>query len=771
MKTTITLLAMGLFAGTATMAFFANERSGTTTINFSSNGWVRLTYDDFEKGWGSFAHGPKGVLVDDKSKDTNYAHQGDWSAAVYDDAGESSSFYFADGIDVDTPGYKQIRISFWFKPRGFVDGRDWYLEYYDGRAWVVIGHYFALTDFINDQFYLKSITLREGDYAFPVDMKFRFRCDANSPSEAVHVDEIQVEASREAGKPNKPPVAKAQHIEVTEDAPQAVPLTATDADNNSLKYEIRVHPRNGKISGSLPDATYTPNPGYVGADQFSFAVHDGQDESTAAVTIVVWPKPELRLRKVFTDHMVLQRRKPAAIWGWALPGKSVTVSFYDKSVSTTASAEGKWSVSLPAMEADGQSHTLMVKSESDQIVLEDVVLGEVWFAAGQSNMARNTKGKKDLPDLRLFRIPDDYSMIKIPREDDLNKSIGWERATLANMGPEGVFNGRFSEVAYEFARELQENLKVPVGVMAAAVGGTTAEQWTPVKNPCEVFTFGIPNAVQAGTWYYSMVRGAQPFTLRGFVWWQGENDGNQGATYYKRKQELITSWRQAWGAPDAPFYFVQIMPTTYQRMAELWVSQQWVADNVPNTGMAPNNDIWDTDPDTQGTHKTWGFPTTGSGNPHPPNKHIPATRMAHAALRHTYQLPGGEVYGPTYKSHEVVGEKIRVTFKHAGKGLTTNDGKPPNWFLVGPKHPSGNPPPQVERYYDQLKPVLKPAIAKILDADTVEITVPDGIDNPGHLLYGYDNTARVNLLNSEGLPAVCFRLKLGQEPGLPDVLP
>jgi len=738
------------------------------TVAAVEAGWTTLTYDDFEEGWGNFINGgPKAKLV----KDTALAHQGDGSAVGWDDNGQSSSILHANGIDVHTPGYQQLRVSFWYRTVEFGDGRDWFLEYYDGTDWLVLWHYVCKTDFFDREFRKVVFALREGDYTFPTDMRFRLRADANSPSQAVHWDEIKVEACRDAGRKSAPPRAKAQYVQARDGESSLFKLDAMDPDGDPLKYAVTVPPEDGAVTvDAKGTATYKPNAGFSGEETFGYVVSDGQDGASARVSIAVWPKLRLRLPKIFTDHMVLQRQEPIVIRGWAAPGEGVKVTFNSRAASAKANAAGEWLVTLPAMEADNMPHALTVQGATDTITLNNVMIGEVWIASGQSNMCRATTPANDYPNVRVFHArdwgPHSTGNFNVPRKDDQNSVVGWWPATVANMQKGGPMDGRFTEVGFEFARELHENLDVPVAVMQSAFGGTSVRQWQPVEDPDSIYQWGIQNPTHQGHLYYATLHGSQPFSLRGFVWWQGENDGNRGADYYAPKKDMIERWRANWNAPDAPFYFVQIMPTTYQKMAELWVSQHWISQHVPNTGLIPNNDIWPAD--TRGTHPAYGFPTTGSGNPHPPNKHVPATRMAHAALRHTYGVSGGEVYGPSYKSHKVVGNKIRVTFQNVGKGLTTNDGTPPNWFLVGPEHPAERPPTRVDHYYHALRESWVPAAAAIVGPDTVEVTVPKGITTPGHLTFGYHQSALLNLFNSEGLPAICFRLILGREPGLPN---
>src|SRR5688572_21102136 len=262
----------------------------------------------------------------------------------------------------------------------------------------------------------------------------------------------------------------------------------------------------------------------------------------------------VRLPRVFTDRMVLQREAPVPVWGWATAGAAVTVEFGTSKVSTSAGPDGRWRVDLPAMKADGKARDLVVNKRT----LKDVVLGEVWLCAGQSNMNRAIDlTKEHRPGLRLFWI--DYS---VAPNDDLNEGVaGWVPSTpdglaAAAVVSEGPNKGKprtsFSEVGYVFGRRLQEELNVPVGLIVAAVGGSTASAWTPrevVPGPRPAHTPGLL--------YASMIRGLAPFRIRGVAWYQGEDDG-RNPDYAKDFEALIRGWRAAWGDEAMPFYFAQI---------------------------------------------------------------------------------------------------------------------------------------------------------------------------------------------------------------------
>ncbi len=457
----------------------------------------------------------------------------------------------------------------------------------------------------------------------------------------------------------------------------------------------------------------------------------------AAVLAAGPAQAELRLPRIFTDNMILQQELPVAIWGWADTGAKITVAFNGKTAAAIADSAGKWRVNLPAMKADGKAHTLTVTGDGD-LTLKNVVLGEIWLCAGQSNMNREAPIKKADPSIRLYWV--DYTR-DAPATDDLTANVvGWLPAT-----PEGVANTswRFKswtgprgcpEVGYVFGRKIHKTLKVPVGLIKAAVGGSSVQSWT------------APD----GNLYQLMVRGLAPLTIRGVVWYQGESNGRD-KEYHISMKLWIASWRKVWGRPKMPIYFAQISPMTYggKRMQHIWEAQSWVAANIPHAYLGASNDIFLHTPypilPGQGNYKRFAVAdhklSANTGDPHPPNKHIVGERLANIALVETYGRPKtAEVYAPVYDSHKVVGAKVLVKFKHVGKGLRTRDDKPLAWFELSPSDADG----------------YVKAIAKLVSPDTVEVSAA-AVKSPKYVRFAWDCLAIHNLMNDAGLPAISFR--------------
>jgi len=468
---------------------------------------------------------------------------------------------------------------------------------------------------------------------------------------------------------------------------------------------------------------------------------------------------DVRLAKIFTDHMVLQQEMPIAVWGWADKAEQISVTLAGKSVSCKADASGKWRVDIPALKADGKPQTLIVKG-SNTIELKNVLLGEVWLCAGQSNMNRSVQVKEDDPNIRLFWI--DGSVV--PTKEDLGEnSAGWVRSTpkdVATAAPPKKGRGAgkprrsFAEVGYVFGRKIHAELKVPVGLIKCAFGGSQVQAWTPVADIEKTYPFGKPAeggylGHRKGLLYQTMINGIVPLSMRGVLWYQGENDG-RSKIYHKDLTKWIASWRKLWSRDDMPFYMVQIAPTTYAggRMQYIWEAQTWAMHNIPHVALAVTNDMAPIK-DHKGVSrirpdKVTGFPLHGGGNPHPSNKQLAGMRLANIALVKTYKKPDRVLYGPMYDSHKIEGGKVIVKFKYAGGGLTSRDGKPLNWFELS------------DGTKEKRKFVFVKAAAKITGADTIEVTAAS-VKAPKFVRFAWNCEARHNLMNKETLPAVSFK--------------
>jgi len=472
---------------------------------------------------------------------------------------------------------------------------------------------------------------------------------------------------------------------------------------------------------------------------------------------------------LFSDHMVLQQGMEVPIWGTADPGEAIKVFFNGQTVSTTAGADGKWMVHLARLKAGGPFEMQIVGKNA--ITIRDVLVGELWLATGQSNMVFTVSKKAQFfagmldedkeiaaanyPQIRMYT----EKVVKAYTPQD--KALGdWQVCS-----PQTV--GAFSAIGYLFARDLQQQLHVPVGIVTVAFGASTAESWlsreamttNPQLKPLldafdarESYFKDHPHAMAAeappapqtlnsrstgpGTgplfdpandqheptvMFNGMMNPVIPYAVRGAIWYQGESivGGRAGVELYPDVMEtLVNSWRKLWGEGDFPFYAVQLAALKNISNNPMVREQQAKILSTPNTGLAVTIDIGD------------------PSNVHPKDKEPVGQRLALIALAKTYGHKV-EYSGPVYSSMKVEGKSIRIRFTHAD-GLTAKGG-PLKWFQIAGAD---------QNFVD--------ADAAI-DGDTIVVKSPQ-ITKPVAVRYAWDDYPEgANLYNAAGLPAPPFR--------------
>jgi len=465
-------------------------------------------------------------------------------------------------------------------------------------------------------------------------------------------------------------------------------------------------------------------------------------------------RAEVRVTNLFTDHMVLQRDMPCPVWGLADAGEMVKVKIGSSEASAAADASGKWSVKLPAMKMNAAGQDLTI-SGKNTITIKDVLVGDVWVCSGQSNMEMNLGGcnapedvaAANLPNVRRIKFP--HVSLSKPTTDVPGK---WETTTPQNAGG-------FTAVGFYFARRVQKETGVPIGLLDDSWGGTRIEPWIPVEGfAAEAPLAGILDTVkkrdaasatvqtnapldpgQPVALYNGMIYPVVPFGIKGALWYQGESNGGEGDEYYSKMRALIGGWRTVWGQGDFPFYFVQLAnfqkDTNTPAGGDGWAKvrmAQTKSLQIPHTGMAVIIDI-------------------GEANDiHPKDKFDVGERLALWALHNDYGQPNLEVSGPLFKAATVEGAKIRVSFDHADKGLIVGkkEGRKPTEAVAGGK---------LARFSiagEDKKWVWADAV---IDGNSVVVSSPE-VPKPVAVRYGFTmNPERANLYNKEGLPASPFR--------------
>ncbi|MDE3103594.1 MAG: sialate O-acetylesterase [Acidobacteriota bacterium] len=472
---------------------------------------------------------------------------------------------------------------------------------------------------------------------------------------------------------------------------------------------------------------------------------------------------EVSLPHVLSDHMVVQRGQPVHVWGRAAAGESVSVDFRGDRAQTTADELGNWTLSLPPGDAGGP-FTMSIAG-TNRITLQDVLVGDVWVASGQSNMEFEMF-KLEHPDAEIAAVHDDsLRLLKVDRKPSTYPRYDASVSAWAAASPQTA--REFSAVAYYFARELREREHVPVGVIESSWGGTLADAWTSLDALSQdaglmgVFAArarmiddeernrqldvwerqSIADARAAGKpvptypwhpgldfWapgelYNGMIAPLTGFGIKGVIWYQGEsNSPLERAPLYERVfTTMIRDWRQHWGQGDFPFLFVQIanFKSTPQEDWATVRDAQRRALGLANTGMAVTVDIGNPD------------------NVHPTDKADVGHRLALWARTLAYG-ESVEDSGPLVQEADAEQGAVRVWFSHAASGLVVRGSSLPGFEVAGV---TGD---------------FVPAEAYV-EGNSIVVRSPQ-VTHPVRVRYGWQNSPVCVLFNGAGLPASPFQV-------------
>ena len=475
---------------------------------------------------------------------------------------------------------------------------------------------------------------------------------------------------------------------------------------------------------------------------------------------------------VFTDHLVLQRDRPIPVWGQANAGERVRVSFAGAERQTTALQDGTWRVTLPAQAANAEGRALEIAGEN-RIVLQDVLVGEVWLVSGQSNMEWRLSATFDadldissasaFPSVRHFKVA---RQVALSPQTNVKSDHGWAVSSAET--------GDFSAVAHYFARELSLHLDVPVGIVDSSWGGSAIEPWmTPqalqqdpawprVDERWKKMIDDYPDKKQAfdaalAEWetrrdaanaagesfserrprgpanqnardypsnlYHGMIHGLAPIELQGVLWYQGESNANRPDEYQTLFPSLIRDWRAVFDDEELEFYWVQLASYDARTHPDdrKWAylrEAQTQALELPKTGDVVTLDIGDVN------------------DIHPRNKLDVGRRLARLALNRVYGFDIAD-QGPTFVSAQQEADGIRVTFEATEGKLRTPSAELLGFEIAGEDRD------------------FAPAQATI-EGDTVFLQNP-AVNDPVAVRYAWKNAPPGGLFNEAGLPARPFR--------------
>ena len=523
--------------------------------------------------------------------------------------------------------------------------------------------------------------------------------------------------------------------------------------------------------------------------------------NAAAQTPAAKPKPAIELGAPFADNAILQRQMPVPAWGWSKPGTKVTVEFAGQKKSAAAGEDGKWMLELDALKANANPQEMVITdSAGNKITLENILVGEVWAAAGQSNMqwlagkssssliikrlietAKAEKGT--LPPIREGKVTNVFSSLH-PIE---HAEGAWS---------DGSNFSDYSAISFAFAYELYKELGVPIGIVNCAFSTTQIQAWTPregIESATDDYTRGLHKKILEGdfrtpehkaAWdqYYQDVRDwargnaelykkglplercpacpgnlhgnrdiswmfngrmnpVIPYAVRGAIWNQGYANAGEGLVYYHNLHSMIRGWRKLWDKPDMPVYFHQFYcPGGYDD----GLSLNHTAEMRLGTWLAR---------DIPNANMASQIDITGSV--HYYNKAVPGQRLARHALKNQY---GKDIVadGPTFKSYKVEGKKLIVQFDHAEDGLVVGE----TGTQASPRTGSGFANPTIIEngddkvtlfYIADKNRVWHRANLKI-DGDKVILTAPD-VSEPRGVAYGCNGIGWLpNLYNRALLP-------------------
>lgn len=504
----------------------------------------------------------------------------------------------------------------------------------------------------------------------------------------------------------------------------------------------------------------------------------------------VWA--DIRLPKIFSDSMVLQRQAEIPVWGMADPEESLTLAISSATVErievkTVCDSDGNFHVKFPSMPVGGP-YELEIVGDSSTVLIRDILVGDVWLCSGQSNMEMTVAASADaekvaagepIPNLRLLSIE---RMASPKPLQEFTGAISWKSAT-----PEHAAD--FSAVGFYLGQKLQASQQVPIGIINASWGGTLAEAWTSQAALAETESLqglheygqtnadGLQKQDQHSALFNGMIAPLERFSVKGVVWYQGESNVGRGAQYSELLPALIRDWREHFSNDALPFLIVQLAPFRYQdhppqALAEVWDAQLKTVLKTPGTGLVVTTDLgnaedihpkrkrpiaarlsdWavaevyndarliayaDSAPEVEEKDDTVAAvesetestaSSTGLGN-------APVQDSGKASDEPpAYQQPYAS---PLYRSYQVVGSAIHISF-YAGEGLKSRDGEPLREFQIAGQ--------------DQ---EFHPAQARI-EGDLV-IVESEQVTAPQAVRFAFRDTPDANLVNRRGLPASPFR--------------
>ena len=455
---------------------------------------------------------------------------------------------------------------------------------------------------------------------------------------------------------------------------------------------------------------------------------------------------KIQLPEQLGDHCVLQQQAAANLWGRAAANSKVTVrvSWSKTKYTTVADGEGRWLLAVDTPAASYDPQTITISDKDGGVTLGDVLIGEVWLAGGQSNMEMPLNGFNGCPVegsaesiLRAGEWKNKVREVKIPKTG-AEEPQEFVSGKWVETNP--VTARDFSAVAWHFATMLNSALDVPVGIVACNWGGSSVESWLPKDLVHSYPANTIPDGscepvITEGGWYYhtspyvmynGMICPVSHYTIKGFIWYQGETNAGLPQYYPERLAKMVQIWRDLWGNADLPFYEVELAPWIYggdgTSGARIREAQHKAVELIPHSGIVCTNDL-------AYPYETYQI--------HPTQKKQVGERLALLALNRDYGMAALACEGPVYKDIEISGNQVTVNFTNTG-----NDGLSPWYDIVGFELAGEDR-------------VFHPARAE--RRDNCVVVTSDEVPAPVAVRYCFRDFQVGNLTGSMNLPAVPFR--------------
>lgn len=443
------------------------------------------------------------------------------------------------------------------------------------------------------------------------------------------------------------------------------------------------------------------------------------------------------LPDVLSDNMVIQQNSTIKLWGSAKAKTAVKIKVSWSTVSYTCRSEknGQWQLSIKTNAASFQKHTITI-SDGKLITIQNVLIGEVWLCSGQSNMEMSFNGFKNQPiaDANYYisnaKKESGIRMLNVVKSASLNSnSVGkgkWLESSPQNLPS-------FSATAYFFALRLQEQLKVPIGIINSSYGGSCIEGWLSPGNLERYTDFDfrqkIPDSMswqRPNVMYQNMLKPFRNYVINGFVWYQGESNVERYATYAQKLQELVYLWRYTFDKADLPFYVVEIAPFLYGDLvqaAKLREAQFQGVNLMDNTAYVCTNDL---------------VLESEAMNIHPSQKKPIGDRLANLVLHESYHFDTIHAYSPSLDQFCITNDSIVLHFKNSEQGFQFQQ------EFIG------------FEVADSTKSFISARAMLGIDKNTLVIKMGDGYV-PIAVRYCFKNFQLGNVKSTYGLPLVPFR--------------